>query len=88
MFPIDFDKKVIDGPLDLDMQAVFCFKEGLLKYHDLPINLTEQELVRLAMKSAAVWSLTANAETHEIVADFCETEANRAGGAARLLLLN
>ena len=86
MFPIDFDKKVIDEPLDLDMQTVFCFKKGLIKYYELPINLTEKELVRLAMKDYAVWSLCSNAKTHEIVANFCEAEANLVGGAARLLL--
>ncbi len=86
LFPIDFDRKIIDEPLDLDMQVALCAKNGLLKFNELPFSLSEQELVRLAMKSAAVWSLTANANTHEIVADFCKAEAKLAGGASRLLL--
>jgi hypothetical protein len=39
-----------------------------------------------ALKSAAVWSLKANAAQHPSVARLCELEAAKQGGAARFLL--
>ena len=72
----------IEHPQDLDILWAELFVTGDIQ----PLQQIVSVLVRLAMKSAVVRSLTVNAESHDIVTDFCETEANCAGGAARLLL--
>ena len=59
---------------------------GKLKFAELPVPLSQAEAMRIAAKSAAVWSLKANSEGHAPVATLCELEATKSGGAARLLL--
>jgi len=86
LYPIDFDKKIIDGPVDLDIHTALNALEGNLKFDQLPIELSDEDVIRLSMKSAVVWSFNSNADRNEIVARFCEVEAVRAGGAGRLLL--
>jgi hypothetical protein len=85
-FPIDYDNRSVDGPVDLDIHVALLARSHKLKFADLPIPLSPKELVRLAMKSAALWSLLAMAKQHEVVAQICETESKRSGGAARLHL--
>jgi len=84
--PVDLSKKTIDGPVDLDLHVALLARQGQLKFDELPVTLDEQDLIRLAMKSAAFWSLTSFASRDPAVADFCEVEATRPGGAARQLL--
>lgn len=87
-FPIVFEQSRIDGPvdLDLDLSVALTARSGQLKFAELPIELSSNELQRLAAKSAAVWSLGALATTHPLVATLCAEEATRPGGAARLHL--
>lgn len=85
-FPIDYQKRLVQGPLDIDLHVALLARAGKLKFDALPFTLAEDELIRLSMKSAAVWSLRTFAQSHEIVADICAHEAKRPGGAARAQL--
>lgn len=86
MFPIDFEKQIINEPVDLDIHVALCARAGELKFAQLPIDLSENELIHLAMKSAAIWSLTSNSRTHQIVAEFCKAETEGSGAARRHLV--
>jgi hypothetical protein len=57
-----------------------------LKFAQLPFELTPKELVHLAMKSAALWSLKSMAKQDAIVAAICDQESGVSGGASRLHL--
>jgi hypothetical protein len=85
-FPIDYDRRSIGGPLDLDLHVSLLARSRELKFAELPIPLSPRELVRLAMKSAACWSLLSMAQQHDAVARVCEQESKKPGGAARLHL--
>jgi hypothetical protein len=86
MIPVRPKSMDIDGPLDLDLSVALAAKARKLKFAELPVPLSEAEALRIAAKSAAVWSLKANAAAHPSVARLCELEATKQGGAARLLL--
>jgi hypothetical protein len=88
LFPIDYGDKKINGPLDLDIHVALLARDGRLKFEDLPISLTEEEMIRLAMKSAALWSLLSMSQQDSRVASVCKKEAFCKGGAARVLLEN
>lgn len=81
--PIDYERGSIDAPLDLDLQVALLAQHGQLKFDQLPVKLPQGELVQLAMKSAAVWSLRGFAQDHAVVARLCAAEAVKPGGAAR-----
>jgi hypothetical protein len=83
VFPIKYDSRSIDGPVDLDLQVALLLRRGRLKVETLPIELTTEELLHLAMKSAALWSLRSFARTDAEVARLCAEEAIKPGGAAR-----
>lgn len=85
-FPVDVESATIDGPVDLDLSVALAARAGKLKFAELPVPLTTEELLRLAAKSAAVWSLRAVAGTHPAIAQVCQVESQRVGGAGRLLL--
>lgn len=85
-FPIRFEQSSIDGPVDLDLSVALTAKAGQLKFAELPFQLSTLELTRIAAKSAALWSLRTLAASHPVIADFCEQESGRPGGAARLHL--
>ena len=85
-FPIDYDKRSIGGPLDLDLHVALLARKGKLKFAELPVSLSTQELVRLTIKSAALWSLLSMAQQNTVVALLCEQESKNSGGAARLHL--
>jgi hypothetical protein len=85
-FPIDYNRQSIGGPLDLDLHVALLARDGRMKFAELPISLSPQEVVGLAMKSAALWSLLSMAKQHENVALVCEQESKKPGGAARLHL--
>jgi len=84
--PVRLESFDIDGPLDLDLSVALAARAGHLKFSELPVPLSQAEAIRIAAKSAAVWSLKANSEAHAPVARLCELEATKPGGAARLLL--
>lgn len=85
--PARFDTLTVDGPGDLDVGVALAAKAANLKFAELPVSLTQEELLLLAAKSAAVWSLQANANTHAPIAELCRAEAGKPGGAARRLLV-
>lgn len=85
-FPIDYQARLIRSPLDIDLHVALLAAAGKLKFDALPVALSQDELIRLSMKSAAVWSLRTFAQSHPIVADICVREAARPGGAARAQL--
>lgn len=85
-FPINYETRTVEGPLDCDIHVALSAKQGNLKFAELPFPLAHEELIRLAMKSSAVWSLRALAQQHELVARICDEEATRPGGAARVHL--
>jgi hypothetical protein len=85
-FPINYDHRSIDGPVDLDLHVALLARSHKLKFADLPVPLSREEVVRLATKSAALWSLLSMAKQHNAVARLCERESKKPGGAARLHL--
>lgn len=86
VFPINCANRTIDGPLDLDLHVALMAQSGNLQFKELPIDLSPSELVRAAMKSAALWSLRSFSQHNHIVARLCDEEATKPGGAARALL--
>jgi hypothetical protein len=86
MIPVQLESMDIGGPLDVDLSVALAAKTGKFKFTELPVPLSEAEVIRIAAKSADVWSLKANAARHPPVARLCELEAAKQGGAARLLL--
>jgi hypothetical protein len=84
--PVQLESLDIGGPLDVDLSVALAARARQLKFVELPVPLTEAELIRIAAKSAAVWSLKVNAKAHALVARLCELEATKQGGAGRLLL--
>ncbi len=85
-FPIDVETRRIDGPVDLDISVGLTARAGQLKFAELPFPLSQDELLRLATKCTAVWSLKDLAKRHERLFEWCLEEARRPGGAGRLLL--
>lgn len=85
-FPVRFADSRVDGPVDLDLSVALTARAGKLKFAELPFPLTAPELVRIAAKSAAVWSLRDLSTRHERVAAVCREAARAPGGAARRLL--
>lgn len=69
----------------MDLSIALAAKAGKLKFVELPVPISETEALRIATKSAAVWSLRANS-IHEPIAQLCEVEAKKQGGASRVLL--
>jgi hypothetical protein len=84
--PVRLESLDIDGPLDVDLSVALAARAGQLKFVELPVPLSEAEAIRIVAKSAAIWSLKANAKAHPPVARLCELEATKPGGAARSLL--
>ncbi|MGV3624855.1 MAG: hypothetical protein ACO1OB_28805 [Archangium sp.] len=85
-FPIVFSESRVDGPVDLDLTVAITARNGQLQFTELPIELTKPELIRIAAKGAAVWSLRGIGARHEVIAKVCAEESKKPGGAARLLL--
>ncbi len=85
-FPVDCERRLIGGPLDLDLHVALLARGGDLKFSELPFALSPDELLHLATKSAAVWSLRSMAQQNPAVAALCKEESLRPGGAARMHL--
>lgn len=71
---------------DLDCRVFSLAERGIAIFRMLPFQLTEAELIRVATKASAVWSLRLNASSHARVAETCRREATTPGGPARRLL--
>jgi hypothetical protein len=52
----------------------------------LPFRLDPPELLTVATKGSALWSLASNARQHPLVRETCRSEAGRRSGKARVLL--
>jgi hypothetical protein len=75
---------VTDG--DLDCLCVAIAKSGFRIFEQLPFKLPDDDLRKLCVKGAALWSLGINARVHETVAELLRTERELPGGPARRLL--
>lgn len=85
-FPIDYDAGTISQGVDLDVHVALNAKSGNLKFSELPIELSTQELIHLSTKSAALWSLRTLSKEHKPVSEICALAAAQAGGVARRML--
>jgi hypothetical protein len=72
---------VVPGDVDL------LIWRGLQQKHEasaaLVRQLDQEQILQLATKGAALWSIRSNAEQHPSIKELCEAEAEIAGGAAR-----
>jgi len=87
MFPIDYDNRTIEKPLDLDLHVALLAKNGQLKFDELPVQLSREVLICLSMKSAALWSLVSISKDDIQVSEICKREALKKGGVARTHLV-
>jgi len=87
MFPIEYDNRTIEKPLDLDLHVALLAKNGQLKFDELPVQLPMEVLISLSMKSAALWSLLAISRDDAQVAEICKKESRKKGGVARTHLV-
>jgi hypothetical protein len=81
---VDLERKVIVSTGDLDCLCCSIAEQRVPIFKILPFELTSAELIALAVKGTALWSLRLNARDHEKVAEVCRIEAQRPGGLARL----
>lgn len=86
VFPINYENRTVDSPVDLDLHVALLARNGELKFDDLPIQLPMDDLIHLSMKNAALWSLLAISKDDTQVAEICKREAQIEGGAARVIL--
>lgn len=82
-FPISYHSRTIDGPVDLDLHVALLAKSRQLQFKQLPIQIPVEDLIRLSIKSAALWSLLSVAGNDSVVAGLCLEQAYLPGGAAR-----
>jgi len=68
---------------DLDVLCFSIADQQIKIFPMLPFDLTEPEILHIAMKGSALWSLRLNASTHALVAEVCRAEAAKPGGLAR-----
>ncbi|MBZ0237727.1 MAG: hypothetical protein K8M05_35765 [Deltaproteobacteria bacterium] len=84
---VDLDREVIVTDGDLDCLCFRIAEQRVPIFSMLPFELTGDDLMALATKGSAVWSLRLNASAHETVAEICRAEAQRPGGPGRRLAL-
>jgi hypothetical protein len=82
----------IETPEDLDtlclLQELESSKERFQKVRAaLPFALLDEDLVYIATKAAAKWSLGSNAKQHPLVLELLERESGRRSGRSKLALL-
>jgi len=82
---VDLERKAIVSTGDLDCMCFSIAEQRVPIFKMLPFELTHVEVMTLATKGAALWSLRLNARDHEKVAEVCRIESRRPGGPARLL---
>jgi hypothetical protein len=82
---VDLERKAIVSTGDLDCRCFSIAESRVPIFKLLPFELPPRDLMMLATKGAAVWSLRLNARDHERVAEIVAIEAHRSGGPARLL---
>ena len=82
---VDLERRVIVSAGDLDCLCFAIAEKRVPIFKLLPFELPPAELMRLATKASAVWSLRLNARDHERAAAIVAAQAQRAGGPARRL---
>ncbi len=81
---VDLDARVIRTEGDLDLRVWRAAERSVPVFPVLA--LPEAEVMGLALKGTALWSLRLNARDHAAVAAVCRIEAERPGGAGRRAL--
>jgi hypothetical protein len=84
---LDLGRGVVVTDGDLDCLCFALAEQKVRIFPMLPVELTQPELLRLAAKGSALWSLRLNAGQHAVVAAVCRDEATRPGGKARRTLV-
>jgi hypothetical protein len=75
--------KTILTDADLDCLCFSIAERRFPIFKHLPFTLPQEDLIALATKGSALWSLRLNATEHARVAEICRAEKDRPGGAAR-----
>jgi hypothetical protein len=83
---VDLDSRAIVTEADLDCLCFSIAERKFPIFKHLPFALPSADLLVLATKGAALWSLRLNSTVHALVAELCRAERARPGGAARLRL--
>ena len=76
----------IMSPGDIDILVWFGLKNENQACSRIVKLMTEEHLVHIANKGAALWSLKANASQHGKIRLFCEEQSQIEGGVGRLLI--
>ncbi|MBK9034938.1 MAG: hypothetical protein IPL61_27360 [Myxococcales bacterium] len=81
---VDLTTRAIRTDGDLDLWAWRAAEQGVQVFPVL--GLAPADLLALAFKGSALWSLRLNTRDHPLVAELCRAEAERPGGAGRRAL--
>lgn len=81
---VDLPSRTIRTEGELDLWAWRTAERGIPVFAVLGVSTAEA--VAIALKGSALWSLRLNARDHAVVAELCQVEATRPGGAGRPLL--
>lgn len=89
---LDDDHLAVRSAVDLDCDTILrgvtvAPDKVKLLQQTLPTPLGQPELLYMATKTAALWSLASNAGRHPLVLDACVAAYRRAAGPSRLSLL-
>jgi hypothetical protein len=76
----------IMSPGDIDILVWFGLKDQNPVFSRIVKEMTEDHLVHLANKGAALWSLKANANQHGTIRLLCEAQTKIEGGIGRQLI--
>jgi hypothetical protein len=82
---VDLERRTIVTAGDLDCLCFAIAEQRVPIFKMLPFELTPEEVMTLATKASALWSLRLNARDHDKVAEVCRVWAQRPGGPARRL---
>ena len=85
--PVDLDSKAIGTDADLDCLCFSIAERRIPIFKYLPFTLPPADIVALGTKGSALWSLRLNSRQHARVAEICQAESDRPGGAARRRLI-
>jgi hypothetical protein len=77
----------IASPGDIDILLWFGLKDQNVTCARIAAAMSQDQLVHLANKGAALWSLRANAEQHGKIRLYCEQQARKDGGIGRQLIV-
>jgi hypothetical protein len=84
---VDLERRVVVSPGDLDCLCFQIAERRVRIFPMLPFSIDATDAMILGTKGSALWSLRLNSRAHERVAQICRVEAQRPGGAGRLLTI-